>query len=213
MQKGFSALWVLVGIILVGGLILFAPIPYRWNLGPSLWQRITTPSIQSIDLSQAQTSPAPSPADETADWYTYTTNKFSFRYPPGFTVEEKVVDFIIFKHPGAMEPYEGSILVDARMTGIYADFDQAFDRLKEVLENIQVTYITNGVMITGNLRSSINPHGFSFPKAVALLRYKQGAISAEYYSDPNIQPDRITPSLFEKFLSHFTFIGSGFLHL
>ena len=74
-----------------------------WKLGPSIWQKIfpqyvKQPTIKEDSQKVITESPAPSGAGEIANpdliganWKTYTndTYKFSLKYPPSYSIEEK----------------------------------------------------------------------------------------------------------------------------
>jgi len=101
--KRFPLKQILVVVLVVG--IFFAPIPFYvsgdravclgidicprqgWNLGPSLWQRISGGFFlrQSVQPSSPLT-PIPAP-DPTANWKTYSDKQLTFRYPGDWTID------------------------------------------------------------------------------------------------------------------------------
>ncbi len=113
MQKGFNLI-PLILIILVFVAAIFIPIPYYqkdtvciliyptecksgWQLGQPLWKRIFQSNTQQT-ISSPQPTPTPSTTpDETANWKTYTNNKysFSFKYPSSFSLTTRNTNKLI----------------------------------------------------------------------------------------------------------------------
>lgn len=87
MQKGFAPILIILGIVLLlgvaGGAYYFGQVSVKVPTSPS--QTPVPTSQTSISPTQpvvkTTVSPTPTVVDETANWKTYTGNKYSFKYP------------------------------------------------------------------------------------------------------------------------------------
>lgn len=84
MQKGFSAVLILIGVLILGLAVIGG-----FAIGRQSPAAKVQPQ-QSPSSVVVQVSPSPSIADETANWKTYTSNKFGieFKYPNDWLVKE-----------------------------------------------------------------------------------------------------------------------------
>lgn len=152
---------------------------------------VTTPSPQQI------IKPSPTLIDETSDWKTYTTSKFTFKYPLGSRVEEREKDFLVIvpSEKKTLAPQEG-ISIDARLSGDNASFNQAVNSTKQGLTNIKQENIVNGIKISGVMGPGM---GEGLPAISVLLQYKNGAIV--------VSPDQtVQPKLLDQILQTFRFL-------
>lgn len=117
MQKGFTGVYMLIGIFILAVIVMIVPLPYfqkfdmfcfpcppnqncptcpkaGWHLGTSLYKQIVTKYQSNIHQEELTriVSPTPQPVltDETANWKTYTNTdySFSFQYPPSWNQKD-----------------------------------------------------------------------------------------------------------------------------
>ncbi len=134
--------------------------------------------------------------DETANWKTYPTAKFFFKYPPTYVIKENVKDFFVVLANVNTPPSNAEISIDARLEGNYTNYETAITKAKESLKNPVVVNINNGVKISGVLGPGF---GEGTQMTQALLKYGQGAIELETTGN-----DAVRLKLFEQLLSTFS---------
>lgn len=191
MHRGFAPILVLT----IGLAIIAAVSVIYFQLKPK-------PSI----LPQPSSLATPTPTDETVytdpgstNWKTYTTDKFTFKYPSNLTVEERVRDFFVIVPVGATSAPQQGVSIDARLTGNFTNFDTAVNTAKQNLKDPQTKTISNGVVLSGKLGPGF---GENLPLTIALLRYKERAISVERLTTDST----VDIATFNQILSTFKFV-------
>lgn len=197
-------LWIMLGVLIIAGLAGGA-----YYLGRQASPRPSPPPVTS-PASRGEQTPQPTPSSnasreptastETASWKIYTTSKLTFKYPPGFRVEEREKDFFVIVPSGkdVLAPQEG-ISIDARLLQDKADFNRIVERAKDDLTDIRVESMGDWIKISGKVGPGF---GEGLPVTIALIKYQQGAISVEYLqTDPSI-----TPIIFDRVLTSFRFL-------
>lgn len=128
MQKGFSAI-----IILVAVLIILAVVGGAYYLG-----RQTTPKSQSqspVVTSQLSSSPSPT-SNETVNWKTYTNKKYhlAFNYPPNGEADEGSAQSSIRIFNNNAPPYF-IFTIDIQDNPSHLTNQQAVDKIVESVRN------------------------------------------------------------------------------
>lgn len=104
-QKGFSVIYILVGILIIAGIAGGA-----YYFGKSQSNKPTAITQSPTPVITFQTPQlTPSPVDETANWKTYTEGNYSVKYPLNYQVKEQKQDgwvqFYMPKTPSSEQDY------------------------------------------------------------------------------------------------------------
>lgn len=156
----------------------------------------------SINLPSLGVSPTPistrppmiePPLDATSSWKTFSSDKFSLKYPRHLVIQEGPKDYLkISEDP--TDPYP-TISVDARLSGSYANYNQSIISTKEGLSSAKTEEISGGTKISGFVSSG---YGEGLYITIALLKYQEGAIEFEIQGQ-----DQDNLAIFNKILSTF----------
>lgn len=137
-------------------------------------------------------------SDPTASWKTYTSNdgKFSFKYPQNLFLKENVKDYLVLTKTADAPGNLSEISIDARLTGIYSEYNSAIESVKKSLTDISTKDFSNGIVIKGKMGPGM---GEGTPTITGLIRYKTGVIAIQNSTNP-LQEETLN-----QILSTFTF--------
>ncbi len=194
-QKGFAPILILVGILMLLGAAGGA---YYLGRQTSLSSHQQNLIITSDSYSQASPSASvsPSPADETASWKIYTSQRLSFKYPAIYTVKENDPNFFVLLSNPA-NPQSVEISIDARLSNSYVDYAQAVVSTKQGLTDAKTEDISDGVKISGKVGPG---YGEGMNTIIALFKYNKGAIESEITTSNS---EKI--KMFDQVISSFKF--------
>ncbi len=107
MQKGQILIWIIVGglvIVIAGGALFYT------NYSNNRTKSFLTPTVSQ--------TPQPTPVDETANWKTYTNNKYAFslNYPPNWKIEENMGSAIFFSIESPDYKFDDNNKVEEQVT-------------------------------------------------------------------------------------------------
>ena len=151
--------------------------------------------ISSISNPKSQPQ-TPSQVNTVRDgWKVYKSAAygFTFEYPSGFTVEERVGGFFVITAPGENVP-QGGISIDARSQGPFGTYDSALAQIRSSLTISDETGIGDWTVITGVGNEGMT-NGIEFKQAV--MRYSPGALAVETI---NVEPYK---SIFNDIIASF----------
>lgn len=194
MQKGQIGILVLAGVVLV--IVLIGGAYYlgrSTTLKPTPSPAVTSQTPQSSP-SPSDASPAPTGTGETANWKTYViTNKVSFKYPPDLVLRSSINDVVkIGYSEESFGPRGDAIIIDARLVGVYTDYDRA---IKIGTENLSsdtiIQKLSSGIKLSWDL-AKIGQEWEGWYATLIYLKYKNGAITVQF----NDKTDG--PRLYEK---------------
>ncbi len=136
----------------------------------------------------------PTPVEDPfSGWETYEANNLSFKFPPGFIVEERGSGFFVIAPEDYLSGFEG-ISVDTRVESSY---EEEVARVKQNLADAKIENIENGVKISGEIEKG---EGAGIITKGAVLRGNERVIGIESI-DPNINDE-----FFNQILSTFEFL-------
>jgi hypothetical protein len=156
-----------------------------------------TPSAVATN-TPTQTDPTvKSTTDPTVEWKTYISSKygFSFRYPDGYKVEERVPGFMVIALLKEAVP-QGGISIEARMQKPYDSLRSAEEYIKSALEISQEIKINNWQVYLGTGKEGMTK-GIKFRQAIA--PFDTGVIEAETIETSSYA------EIFDQILSTFKF--------
>jgi len=134
---------------------------------------------------------------DTSNWKTYSTSKFSFQYPSNLVIKETDKDYFVFVESNQTPASNSNMAIDARLSAVYADYNQAVKSTKEGLTNVKEESIGEWLKISGLIKPPLR-EGTSI--TVALYKYGQGAIEFEISGNAPV-----SDSIFDQILSTFRF--------
>jgi len=211
-QKGFTTfslherglapiLIVLLIALAVGGYFVYqqqakttlpTPSPTQTTIQPS-----PSPTAASPLPNGAGASGAPTGDAETANWKTYTTDKFAFKYPQNYVVKESYKgSYAIYLDKSPIDTHT-VIGIDATLSNVYSNYDKAVELEKTYYKDSRIEDIPNGIKITGKQAGG---YGAGVLHKVILIKYKQGAVHIEA-----ADPDQDTSKIYDQILSTFKF--------
>ena len=187
-------LMIMAAVLII--LAAVAVVVYVFGSKLSTTKSISTPT--PIALATPSSTPEP-----TAVWKTYNerNNSFSFKYPPGYKVEERISGFIVISMVDASTSggLTDGINIDARTLGPYSSVSSAEASIRSSLKisetsKINTWQVFQGTGLEGMLK------GVGFRQAIA--PYKTGAIEAE------VVLTGLYTDIFDQVLSTFEFQAS-----
>lgn len=150
-------------------------------------------------VSTPTTKPSSTP-DPTANWKTYTNDKydFVFKYPSEYVVEERVPGFLIIKSPDDSEAQAG-ISLDSRLLGPYASYSKA----KETYDKGYLVANTHKVG-SWEVFSATAEEGMlkDVQIKIGLIGYKTGVLEVETLSNTKYE------DAFDQILATFKFTNT-----
>lgn len=201
MKNGFSGIFILVGILIIAAVVGGGYYFYNQNkikdinsfeecanagypvmeIYPEKCRtpdgRVFTKELSAEEKKKLQPPQSTSSVDEMADWKTFKTSIFSFKYPIGYTVTEGVKNLYGIKKDSDPNVPGAGISIDARLIGDNVNFDQAVKATRENIVDAVEENISNGLKISGKLGPG---YGEGLDVITGLMRYKQGAIRIDY---------------------------------
>lgn len=219
-SKGFAVVYILIGTIVIAGAIVGGAylVKQTTNFKPKAINLVAQPTpatkpqtsitivptglLPKVTKNNEDLTPEKAKQiislDETANWKTYTSEKFSYKYPANYFVKESVKGMIVIVANEDTPIQNAEISIDIRLINFYDNFDKAVNHTKEGLTDPKIEEINNGVKISGKVGSGF---GQGSQETVALLRYKQGAVSVE-----TTTADLDKLKIFDQILSTFKFL-------
>ncbi len=180
-QKGLTPiLIVLILAALVGGYLVYQNQP-----------KPTSPTPLSSETSVKEEDP-------TANWKTYTTDNFTFKYPQNYIVKKTYDNFYdLYQNQNPIDT-RTVIGVNATMSNVTSSYDRAVESAKALLENPTIETVPLGIKLTG--RQKLGSYGGGVLHKIAILKFDDKAIQIE-----TADPDQVTVDLFDQILSTFKF--------
>lgn len=194
-KRNFSLVYILIIFILAGTASYFG---YQtMQLQQQLVKANPTPAVFATPTPFAQptaTRAIPS------NWktYRYETYEYSFKYPPEFTVEERVPGYLVISAPGE-HVAQGGISIDSRINAV----DETYEIAKNVITSAntisQTTKIGNWEIFQGTGKDGMLK-GVEF--RIGIAPYRTGAIRVETLAKSQYA------NMFDQILSTFVFTKS-----
>ncbi len=200
MQKGFAPILIILLIALaVGGYSIYS----------NYLNNQTKPTPQPTTHSTPQ--PSPSPADEIANWKTYTNTKygFSLKYPPTYILLDSGVGTpcIVSSQDKLNNSLSQGICINVSLADIYTNYEQASMLLIQNYEKDNTGKIPQHKIEEPD-KITIIKGPYSFPEAklenvyerTTYWKYKGGAVTAGYHNVNKNEAD-----IYDQILSTFKF--------
>ncbi len=163
-------------------------------------QLVQKPTPLPTKASVKAGDPVSNAASATANWKTYTTSEFTFKYPADkYTVEERDKGYFAIKPIDVLSGFAG-IMIDNRMLG--GSYDKVVSDLKLNLVNPKVEALANGVKISGTFGPPKQP-GMSLEGTEIIDAYLKN--NSSYVKMGTI--DKSSFAIFDQILSTFKFIN------